>query len=101
MNVTKRILLYTGKGGVWKTSVAAAVLRCAELGYCTLVLSTDTAHSLADSLDTTLGPEPVEVIPNRWGQEVDIYYSIQKHWAKLQEYLAALLVWRVMNALVQ
>jgi len=101
MNVTKRILLYTGKGGVWKTSVAAAALRCAELGYRTVVLSTDTANSLTDSFDTTLGPEPAEVIPNLWGQEVDIYYSIQRHWAKLQEYLAALLVWRVMYSLVQ
>lgn len=47
-----RLILMTGKGGVGKTSVAAATgLRCAELGYKTLVLSTDPAHSLADSFD--------------------------------------------------
>ena len=95
MRKTKRILLYTGKGGVGKTSVAAATaLRCAEMGYQTLVLSTDAAHSLADSLDTTLGPEPVEVSPNLWGQEVDVYYSLEKHWSKLQKYLAAVFSWQ-------
>ena len=53
-----RILVYTGKGGVGKTSVAAATaVRCAALGYRTVVLSTDLAHSLADSLDIPLGPE--------------------------------------------
>ena len=84
MSDTRRILLYTGKGGVGKTSVAAATaLRCAELGQRTVVLSTDAAHSLADSFDTPLGPEPVEIAPNLWGQEVDVYYSIEKHWAKL------------------
>ena len=92
---TRRILLYTGKGGVGKTSAAAATaLRSAELGYSTLVLSTDTAHSLADSFDTPLGPEPVEIMPNLWGQEVDLYYSLEKHWAKLQEYLAAIFTWQ-------
>ncbi len=55
MTGTKRILLYTGKGGVGKTSAAAATaLRCAEPGYRTVVLSTDNAHSLADSFDMTL-----------------------------------------------
>ena len=59
-----RILVYTGKGGVGKTSIAAATAaRSAELGYRTLVLSTDVAHSLADSLDTKLGPEPTQVAP--------------------------------------
>ena len=54
-----RVLLMTGKGGVGKTSVAAATgLRCAELGYKTLVLSTDPAHSLADSFDMDLEHTP-------------------------------------------
>ena len=98
---TKRILLYTGKGGVGKTSAAAATaLRCAELGYRTVVLSTDEAHSLADSLDTALGPEPVEVLPNLWGQEVDVYYSLGKHWAKLQQYLAAVFSWQGVGGLL-
>jgi arsenite-transporting ATPase len=67
-----RIILYTGKGGVGKTSVAAATaLRCAELGYKTIVISTDAAHSLADSLDTTIGAAPKEIGPNLWAQEID------------------------------
>ena len=67
-----RVILMTGKGGVGKTSVAAATgLRCAELGYRTLVLSTDPAHSLADSFDLELGHEPREVRPNLWGAELD------------------------------
>jgi arsenite-transporting ATPase len=76
-----RILVYTGKGGVGKTSVAAATaLRCARLGHRTCVLSTDAAHSLADSLDIPLGPEPRPVAANLWAQEVDVHYSIRKHW---------------------
>jgi len=54
-----RILLFTGKGGVGKTTVAAATaLHTAGLGYKTLVLSTDSAHSLADSLEWPLDPKP-------------------------------------------
>ena len=65
-----RILIYTGKGGVGKTSVAAATAgRLAALGRRTLVLSTDAAHSLADSLDRPLGPDPTAVSDNLWGQE--------------------------------
>ncbi len=87
-----RILLYTGKGGVGKTSIAAATaLRCADLGYKTIVLSTDTAHSLGDSLDTNLGPEPVPVAENLWGQEVDVQYSIATYWGKFQQYMASVL----------
>src|SRR5690242_1626304 len=68
-----RIVLYTGKGGVGKTTVAAATaVRCAELGYRTVVLSTDLAHSLADSFDRPLAPEPIEIAPNLWAQETDI-----------------------------
>ena len=66
-----RIILYLGKGGVGKTTVAAATaLRSAELGYKTLVASTDIAHSLADSLDTALADKPVEVVENLWAQEI-------------------------------
>jgi len=68
-----RIILYTGKGGVGKTSVSAATaLRCADLGHRTIVISTDAAHSLADSFDLALGPEPTLVAPNLWGQELDV-----------------------------
>ncbi len=63
-----RVILFTGKGGVGKTSVAAATaLRSAELGYRTIVLSTDAAHSLSDSFDVSLGNEPWLIIPNLWG----------------------------------
>ena len=97
----KRILFYTGKGGVGKTSVAAATaLRSASMGYRTVVLSTDSAHSLSDSFETKLGPEPVEVAPNLWGQEVDVYYSIQKYWDNLEEYLASLFSWQGVDQVV-
>ncbi len=87
-----RIILYTGKGGVGKTSVAAATaLRCAEQGCRTLVFSTDTAHSLGDSFDLPLGPEPRPVAENLWAQEVDVHYSIKKHWGTFQKYMVGLL----------
>lgn len=64
-----RIVVYTGKGGVGKTSIAAAsAILCAARGYRTIVLSTDIAHSLADALDVELGPEPSEIAPNLWAQ---------------------------------
>src|ERR687886_335696 len=89
-----RILVYTGKGGVGKTSVAAATAaRCAALGYRTVVLSTDLAHSLADSLDVPLGPEPKHVAPRLWAQETDIYDNLQTHWGTVQEWLNAVLRW--------
>ena len=84
----KRILLFTGKGGVGKTTCAAATaLRAAELGHRTLVLSSDPAHSLADVLDRPLGPEPEEILPHLYAQEVDLYYSMRKHWGNLRELL--------------
>ena len=89
-----RVIVYTGKGGVGKTSVAAATaLRCAELGYKTLVISTDAAHSLADSLDATLGPQPVLVGGNLWAQEVDTLHEMEESWGKIQNYLAAIMSW--------
>jgi arsenite-transporting ATPase len=95
-----RIILYTGKGGVGKTSVAAATaLRCASLGHRTCVLSTDTAHSLADSLDLPLGPEPQHIADNLWAQEVDVHYSIQKHWGTFQKYMSSVLTRRGVDEL--
>ncbi|MCL4252470.1 MAG: ArsA family ATPase [Anaerolineae bacterium] len=85
-----RVIVHTGKGGVGKTSISAATaLRCAEMGLKTIVISTDTAHSLADSLEKKIGPEPVEIYPNLWAQEVDARYSMEKYWGKFQEYMVA------------
>lgn len=90
-----RIILYTGKGGVGKTSVAAATaVRCARQGYRTLVISTDAAHSLADSFDQKLGSAPVEIEENLWGQEVDVEREIDVHWGTLQAWLRTLISWR-------
>jgi arsenite/tail-anchored protein-transporting ATPase len=86
-----RVIVHTGKGGVGKTSISAATaLRCAEMGLKTIVISTDTAHSLADSLEKKIGPEPVEIYPNLWAQEVDARYSMDKYWGKFHNYMAAL-----------
>jgi len=96
-----RILMYTGKGGVGKTSVSAATaLRAADMGYRTVVLSTDPAHSLADSFDMSIGNEPTQLVPNLWGQEIDLLHQMEKHWGKVQEYISSVFVWRGMNDLV-
>jgi arsenite-transporting ATPase len=82
----------TGKGGVGKTSVAAATgLRCAELGYKTLVLSTDPAHSLADSFDLELSHEPRLVRPNLWGAELDALMELEGNWGAVKRYITQVL----------
>jgi arsenite-transporting ATPase len=96
-----RIVLYTGKGGVGKTSMSAATaLRCAELGYRTVVVSTDPAHSLGDSFDRAIGNELVQLVPNLWGQEIDLLNQMDKYWGRVQSYLNALFSWRGMDGLV-
>jgi arsenite-transporting ATPase len=90
-----RILLYTGKGGVGKTSVAAATaLVCARRGYRTIVLSTDIAHSLGDAFGEELGPEPREIAPNLWAQESEVFHNVAKYWGRIQEYAVSVLKWR-------
>jgi arsenite/tail-anchored protein-transporting ATPase len=90
-----RILLYTGKGGVGKTSIAAATaLLCADRGLRTIVLSTDIAHSLADAFNVPLGPEPTRIAPNLDGQEPDVYYNIARYWRTIQSYVTELFAWR-------
>src|SRR5215207_10676912 len=87
-----RTILYTGKGGVGKTSVAAATARrCAAAGLRTVVLSTDPAHSLSDSLETELGGDPRQVGPNLFGQEIQAQEEMERNWDAVQEWLANLL----------
>ena len=86
------MVLFTGKGGVGKTSVAAATaVRCAAAGYRTVVMSTDPAHSLGDSFDVTLGTDAVQVSDNLWAHEVSSLHEMQRHWGKLHEYAAEVL----------
>jgi arsenite-transporting ATPase len=87
-----RVILMTGKGGVGKTSVAAATgIRCAELGYRTLVLSTDPAHSLADSFDLELGHEPREIREHLWGAELDALMELEGNWGAVKRYITQVL----------
>jgi arsenite/tail-anchored protein-transporting ATPase len=87
-----RTILYTGKGGVGKTSVAAATARrSAAAGLRTVVLSTDPGHSLSDSLEAELGSEPVQAGPNLFGQEVQAQVEMERHWDSVQDWLGSLL----------
>jgi arsenite-transporting ATPase len=87
-----RTILYTGKGGVGKTSVAAATARmCARAGMRTVVMSTDPAHSLSDSLEIDLGPEPTPAGEGLWGQEVRAQREMEQNWAAVQAWLGQLL----------
>lgn len=86
-----RIILYTGKGGVGKTSVAAATaIKSAQEGKRTLVLSADPAHSLGDALDIQLDSEPKEILKHMWAQEISSLYEMEKGWKKVQDYLTSL-----------
>ena len=96
-----RIILFTGKGGVGKTSISAATaIRSAQLGHRTIVVSTDSAHSLGDSFDQAIGPEPVLLAPNLWAQEVDLLHQMAQNWGAVQQYLATLFAWRGMDGMM-
>ncbi|HEX7355417.1 MAG TPA: ArsA family ATPase [Mycobacteriales bacterium] len=87
-----RVVLFTGKGGVGKTTVAAATTaRAAALGRKALVVSTDPAHSLADALGTELGDEPVEVDGGMHAAQVDTQRAFERSWRAVQRYLLAVL----------
>ena len=93
--MTPRTILYTGKGGVGKTSVAAATARrCAAQGLRTIVLSTDPAHSLSDALKTEIGPEPTKLGPGLWAQEVSARAEMVRHWSAVQDWFGDLLIGR-------
>ena len=90
-----RTILYTGKGGVGKTSVAAATARrVAASGIDTVVLSTDPAHSLADSLQTTVAGEPTQVGKRLWAQQVSAQDEMERNWAAVQDWLGEILLER-------
>jgi arsenite-transporting ATPase len=90
--LTPRIILYTGKGGVGKTSVAAATAR--RTGGRTLVLSTDPAHSLAESLQLAVGSEPTEVGGGVWAQQVQAQDELEQNWSAVQGWLGGVLAER-------
>ncbi len=95
-----RTILYTGKGGVGKTSVAAATaLKAARAGKKILVMSTDPAHSLSDAFDEEVGPEPKEMATGLFAQEMDHGRMIEEHWAEIQEYMATFFEWQGTNSL--
>ncbi|MGO9902232.1 MAG: ArsA family ATPase [Solirubrobacteraceae bacterium] len=90
-----RTIVYTGKGGVGKTSVAACTARsCASAGARTLIISTDPAHSLSESLQVELGAEPTLAGSGLWGQEVNAQEEMARHWAGVQSWLGELLIER-------
>jgi arsenite-transporting ATPase len=87
-----RIILFTGKGGVGKTTVSAATaLAAAARGKRTLVVSTDVAHSLGDVLAVEIGREVRRIGPNLWGQEVDALYQLERYWGVLRQYISSVL----------
>jgi arsenite-transporting ATPase len=95
-----RIILYTGKGGVGKTSVAAATaLKAARSGRKVLVMSTDPAHSLADAFDTEIGADPKEMATNLWAQEMDHTSMIEESWGEIQGYMHSLFEWQGADSL--
>ncbi|MGB9735662.1 MAG: ArsA family ATPase [bacterium] len=87
-----RVILYTGKGGVGKTTVSAATaVRASELGHKTIVLSTDPAHSLSDAFSIQIGNTPQKLKENLYAQEIDVYKEISDNWGKIESYVKALL----------
>ncbi len=88
-----RLIIYTGKGGVGKTSASAATAyRLSQLGYRTLLMSTDSAHSLGDSLDMNLGTEIRHVSENFDAFEIDIIHEMKTKWSDIQEYVVEFMV---------
>src|SRR6266516_2399437 len=99
--MTMRIILYLGKGGVGKTTVAAATaVRSALLGKRTLVVSTDLAHSLADCLNTQLASDPKPLSANLWAQEVNVLDEMRRGWSKVQDAMSKVLRKQGMDAVM-
>jgi arsenite-transporting ATPase len=95
-----RVLLFTGKGGVGKTTTAAATaVRCADAGLRTIVLSTDPAHSLADAFDVPLGPLPAPIATGLFGQQLDAQDRMEESWHEIQGYLREVFSWAGVDGL--
>ena len=95
-----RLVLFTGKGGVGKTTTAAAsALACADRGHRTLVLSTDPAHSLADAFGLPIGGQPTELAPNLVGLQLDARARLEAGWGDIRRYLASVLDWAGVDAI--
>ena len=95
-----RTLLFTGKGGVGKTTVAAATaLRCADAGLRTMVLSTDPAHSLGDAFDLPLSSVGTPIAEGLWGQQLDAQERLEDTWADIQAYVKQVLDWAGVDAI--
>jgi arsenite-transporting ATPase len=89
-----RVILFTGKGGVGKTTVAAATaVRAAGDGLRTLIMSTDPAHSLADAFEVRIGDTPNEITANLWAQQIDAQERLEDNWREIQDYMIQLMNW--------
>ena len=87
-----RVIIYTGKGGVGKTSMAAATAcKIAKNGKKVLVMSTDQAHSLGDAFDMKIDKEPIKIAKNLYAMEIDTVYESEKSWGNLKDYFKQLL----------
>src|SRR6187397_3223511 len=89
-----RVVLFTGKGGVGKTTVAAATaVRAAAAGRRTLVMSTDPAHALADSFEVEIGSYPTELAETLWAQQIDAQDRLEDNWREIQDYMTQVMNW--------
>jgi len=89
-----RVILFTGKGGVGKTTIAASTaVRAAHAGLRTLIMSTDPAHSLADAFEVAIGDAPSEIIQGLWAQQIDAQTRLEDNWRDIQDYMVQVMNW--------
>ena len=95
-----RVLLFTGKGGVGKTTVAAATaVRAARSGLRTVVMSTDPAHSLGDSFDMEIGSSLTPIAEHLWAEQIDAQERLEANWRDIQEFVVSFLNWAGVDAI--